>query len=60
MRVQKVIEHEDGTASFQGTLEGPELDYVVQLGLNHLMMHNLLPIVKIDHNLHLPEEHLEQ
>lgn len=43
MRISKTVEREDGSVVFQGTLEGPELDFVVEMGVNVLMKQGALP-----------------
>lgn len=41
MQVKKVVEREDGSVVFQGVLEGPELAFVIECGLDAIFqMHN--------------------
>lgn len=42
MKINHVVELEDGTAKFEGTLEGAELDFVVEMGLNILLAHGAI------------------
>ncbi len=53
MRVSNSLESEEGTIKFDGILEGPELDYVIQTGLNFLVFNGLLPIAKKSVDLHV-------
>lgn len=51
MRIDHVVEKPDGTVRFQGTLEGPELAFVIEYGLNLLLMEGAIPFVaKETHN----------
>lgn len=43
MELKHVTETEEGTVTFQGVLEGPELMIVVETGLNELMKRGLVP-----------------
>lgn len=43
MELKKVIETEEGTVEFTGTLEGKELQAVIEVGLNTLLAHGALP-----------------
>jgi hypothetical protein len=58
IKVSNTIETEDGKIEFHGTIEGPELDYVVQAGLNYLMYNKILPIYRKDGTLvpHNPKD----
>ena len=42
MQISKSIETEAGTVQFQGEIEGPELDLVLQLGLHALVLRGIL------------------
>lgn len=53
MKINNTIETPNGGMTFQGELDGKELDYVVQTGLNFLMYNNLLPITKPSKDLSL-------
>lgn len=44
MKVNKVLEQPDGQkVEFQGTLEGPELEYAIGYFLNHMLAKGALP-----------------
>lgn len=45
MNVNHVTELPDGTATFTGTLEGPELAIVIEAGLNYLLQAGALPFL---------------
>lgn len=53
MKINNTIETPEGSMTFQGELDGKELDFVVQTGLNFLMYNNLLPITKQTKDLSL-------
>lgn len=53
MKINNTIETPEGGMTFQGELDGKELDFVVQTGLNFLMYNNLLPITKQSKDLSL-------
>lgn len=53
MKINNTIETPEGSMTFQGELDGKELDFVVQTGLNFLMYNNLLPITKQSKDLSL-------
>lgn len=40
-------ELEDGTYEFQGKLEGPELQFIVEVGIQFLMMKGALPLKSV-------------
>lgn len=49
IKINNTVEHEDGKkVTFTGELTGTELDYVLQVGLNYLMYHNLIPSVTVE------------
>lgn len=49
MKIQHITEAPDGEkVTFQGVLEGPELAFVVELGINMLMKEGALPFVSKD------------
>lgn len=51
MRIDHIVEKPDGSLRFQGTLEGPELAFVVEFALNQLLLEGALPfIAKETHN----------
>jgi hypothetical protein len=60
LKLNNTVELEDGSVTFQGTLDGVELNYVIETGLNYLMYNNLLPIAKKSFDLHIPEEQHNQ
>jgi hypothetical protein len=41
--IKRIIETEDGTVFFQGTLTGAELEAVITVGLNTLLQAGALP-----------------
>lgn len=43
MKINRTVEKPDGSVTFQGNLEGPELDFVIEVGLNVLMEQGALP-----------------
>lgn len=43
MDIKRTIETEDGTVFFQGSLNGPELEAVISVGLNTLLQAGALP-----------------
>lgn len=60
MMVKKVVEREDGSIVFQGTLEGPELAFVLECGLDVIFKMTASPFLSTQthaiHDLHeLPE-----
>ena len=52
MQVKHTLEKPDGSLVFEGTLTARELDYVVQVGIEYLMYHGLLPAKESSVNLH--------
>lgn len=42
MQINKSFETPEGTVTFEGTIEGPELDYVLQLGLLAIMQQGMV------------------
>lgn len=46
MQVNFVKELPEGIVKFEGTLEGVELDYVVEVGLNWLLANGLMPVTQ--------------
>lgn len=45
MKVNHVIEKEDGSVVFQGVLEGKELAFVIEMGLECLIDAGVVPFV---------------
>lgn len=56
MKVNQVIELEDGTLDLKANLSEDELQMVVEVGLNVLMAHGTMPFIKDSakaaHDLH--------
>jgi len=46
MKIDKIIETEEGTVRFQGEIEGLELDLVLKVGLNYLLKVGVLNTAK--------------
>ncbi len=55
LKINKTLELPTGSLHFEGTLEGEELDYVLECGLNFLAYNNLLPMVKRSVDTPIPE-----
>lgn len=45
MKVKHVTETADGKVVFQGILEGPELAFVIECGLDYAINNNIAPFV---------------
>lgn len=45
MEIKHSIERPDGTYQFQGELTGPELQFIVEYGINGLMASGAFPFV---------------
>lgn len=45
MQIKKVVEREDGSVVFQGVLEGPELAFVIECGLDAIFQSTTSPFV---------------
>lgn len=45
MNIKHVVEKEDGSVVFQGSLTGPELAFVIETGLNVLIAENAIPFL---------------
>ena len=53
MQIKKVVEREDGAVVFQGVLEGPELAFVIECGLDAIFQMNNSPFLSTQtHALH--------
>lgn len=51
IKINHVLEKPDGSVTFQGNLEGRELQFVVEMGLNLLLKEGAIPFVaKNTHN----------
>lgn len=48
MQVKKIVEREDGSVVFQGVLEGSELAFVIEMGLEALIQAGAIPFVGLD------------
>ena len=48
MNVNKVFEKEDGSVTFQGNLEGQELAFVIEMGLETLIRAGAIPFTSTD------------
>lgn len=48
MIVKHVVEKEDGTVVFQGVLEGKELAFVIETGLDYLIEQGHIPFVSLE------------
>lgn len=47
MKVKKVVEREDGSVVFQGTLEGPELAFVIETGIDAIFQQATSPFMSL-------------
>lgn len=60
MLVKHVTETEEGKVIFQGVLEGPELAFIIECGLDYAIHNNIAPFVSTEHfeeyDLHKPPE----
>lgn len=45
MKIDQLVEKDGDVIRFQGTLEGPQLAFVVEYGLNKLMQDGALPFI---------------
>ena len=50
MNVNKVVEKEDGSVTFQGVLEGQELAFVIEMGLETLIRAGAIPFTSTDNH----------
>jgi hypothetical protein len=50
MQVNKVVEKEDGTVVFQGVLEGKELAFVIEMGLETLIQAGAIPFTSTENH----------
>jgi hypothetical protein len=51
LHVNKVVEKEDGSVTFQGVLEGVELAFVIEMGLETLIRAGALPFTSTENHL---------
>lgn len=60
MQVKRVIERDDGSVVFQGVLEGPELAFVIECGLDAIFQMTTSPFVSQNthevHDIHNPPD----
>jgi hypothetical protein len=60
MKIRHVHEKPDGSVVFQGVLEGPELAFVIEMGLDALIEAGVVPFAAIEsyeaHDFHQPPE----
>jgi hypothetical protein len=49
MKVRHVVEKPDGSIVFQGVLEGPELAFVIEMGLEAVIAAGASPFVSTEH-----------
>lgn len=50
MIVRHTVEKEDGSVVFQGVLEGKELSFVIEVGIEALIRSGLLPFTSTNEN----------
>ena len=50
MHINKVVEKEDGSVTFQGVLEGVELAFVIEMGLETLIRAGALPFTSTENH----------
>jgi len=50
LNVTKVVEKEDGSVTFQGTLEGMELAFVIEMGLETLIRAGAIPFTSTENH----------
>jgi hypothetical protein len=43
VQIKHLIETPDGDVTFQGKLEGPELAFVIEVGINYLVQQGAIP-----------------
>jgi hypothetical protein len=48
MQVNHSVELEDGSYTYQGTITGKELDFLVEYAINQLLMQGALPFLTED------------
>lgn len=49
MNVKHIVEKQDGSVVFQGVLEGKELAFVIEMGLDAIIAAGAVPFVSTDH-----------
>jgi hypothetical protein len=53
MFVKHVVEKEDGTVIFQGVLEGNELSFVIEMGMDAIIKAGAVPFASTEnHDIH--------
>ena len=45
MKINKTLQHENGTLHFEGELTAEEADLVIECGLNYLVREGALPLL---------------
>lgn len=50
MQVNHTVEKEDGSVTFQGVLEGKELAFVIEMGLETLIRAGAIPFTSTDNH----------
>lgn len=50
MNINKVFEKEDGSVTFQGNLEGQELAFVIEMGLETLIHAGAIPFTSTENH----------
>jgi hypothetical protein len=61
MHVKHAVEREDGTVVFQGVLEGQELAFVIEMGLEAVIRAGISPFISTtDRQMHDIHESPEQ
>lgn len=63
MNIKHIVEREDGTVVFQGVLEGNELAFVIEMGMDAIIRAGALPFVSTDkhetHDIHQPPDDIQ-
>lgn len=64
MQISHSVELEDGSYTYQGTITGRELDFLVEYAINQLLMQGALPFLSEESEatdtLVMPEHNIEQ
>jgi hypothetical protein len=48
LNINHAVELEDGSYTYQGTLSGQELKFIVEFGINELLVRGALPFLQED------------
>jgi len=64
MMIKHTVEKEDGSVVFQGVLEGKELSFVLEIGLEALIKGGMIPFTATNefrsaHDVHEPPEEMQ-